>query len=84
LVLVPREDHAILANVAVHPSATGAGLGRALMDQAELESRKLGLKKLKLSTHVDIPENVHLYEHRCWRETDRASNKVFMEKPLPH
>ena len=82
LVLVPREDHAVLANVAVDPSAAGLGLGRALMEQAESESRKLGHNKLKLSTHVDIPENVHLYEHLGWREIHRTENKVVMEKLL--
>ena len=82
LVLILRRDHAILANVAVDPSAAGSGLGRTLMDQAEQEARKLGLEKLKLSTHVDIPENVSLYEHLGWHEIHRSNNKVFMEKQL--
>jgi len=82
LVLVLHEDHAVVANVAVDPSATGSGLGRALMDRAELEAQMRGLGKLKLTTHVDIQENVRLYEHLGWRETGRAGKKVFMEKTL--
>ena len=82
LVLSPGTDHARLVNVAVEPLASGSGLGRALMDQAEQQVRKLGLDRLSLTTHVDIPENVRLYEHLGWHETSRAGNKVFMEKKL--
>lgn len=82
LVLIAREDHAVLANVAVDPSATGLGLGRALLEQAERETRGLGLGKLVLTTHADIPENVCLYEYLGWSETERRGSKVFMEKVL--
>jgi N-acetylglutamate synthase-like GNAT family acetyltransferase len=82
LVLLPKEDHVVLANVAIDPSATGAGLGRAFMDLAEAEARKLGHEKLRLSTHVDMPENVQLYEHLGWHEIGRSGNKVHMEKSL--
>ena len=82
LVLLPKEDHVVLANVAIDPSATGAGLGRAYMDLAEAETRKLGHEKLRLSTHVDMPENVLLYEHLGWYEIGRSGNKVHMEKSL--
>lgn len=82
LVLILHEGYGTLANVAVDPSATGLGIARALIDQAELEARKLKLGRLVLNTHVDIPENVRLYEHLGWRETGRAGNKVHMEKAL--
>ena len=82
LVLLPKEDHVVLANVAIDPSANGAGLGRAFMDLAEAEARKLGHEKLRLSTHVDMPENVRLYEHLGWHEIGRLGNKVHMEKSL--
>ena len=83
LVLVPQHDHAVLANVAVSPSATGLGLGRALLDRAELETRTLGLTRLSLTTHADIPENVRLYEHLGWSEAGRNRDKVRLEKLLP-
>ena len=82
LVLVPETDHLVIANVAVAPTETGAGLGRALMDLAEAEARRLGLEMLRLSTHIAIPENVRLYEHLGWHETGRSGNKVTMAKLL--
>ncbi len=82
LVLLPKEDHVVLANVAIDQSATGAGLGRAFMDLAETEARKLGHEKLRLSTHVDMPENVRLYEHLGGHKIGRSGNKVHMEKSL--
>jgi len=82
LVLIAREDNAVLVNVAVDPSATGSGLGRALIDRAEQEARTQGLGRICLTTHVKIPENVRLYRHLGWHETSRAGNKVHMEKSL--
>ncbi len=82
LILICRTDHAILANVAVDPAATGSGIGRALIDHAELEARRRGLPQMTLSTHVDIPDNVRLYAHLGWRETERKNNKVIMVKAL--
>lgn len=82
LVLIIEEDHAVLANVAVEPSAAGLGLGRALLERAEQEVGKLGLGQLRLTTHSDIPENVRLYEYLGWHETGRRGSKVFMEKAL--
>lgn len=82
LILVPNEDFALLANVAVDPQCSGMGLGRALMELAEAESRGMGKRELRLSTHVDMPENVGLYAHLGWQETGRAGNKVHMRKML--
>ena len=82
LVLVIKEDQAVLANVAVDPIASGTGLGRALIDRAETETRQSGLNFLRLTTHAAIPENIGLYQHRGWRETGRKGNKVFLEKNL--
>lgn len=82
VIVVFEEDHVVLANVAVDPEATGRGVGRALMQLAETETRKLGFGTMRLSTHVAMPENVRLYEHLGWRETGRAGNKVHMEKVL--
>ena len=82
MVLVPRDDFMILENVAVHPNHTGIGLGKALLERAEADCAELGLHEIRLSTHEDIPENVRLYEHLGWRETDRSGNKVHMSKAL--
>jgi N-acetylglutamate synthase-like GNAT family acetyltransferase len=82
MVLVLKKNYVVLANVAVDPIATGTGLGRAFTELAKTESRRLGRVKLRLSTHVDMPENVSLYEHLGWQEAGRSGNKVHMEKTL--
>ena len=82
LVLILRGGYGVIANVAVDPIAKGQGLGRALMDAAELGARQVGLRELRLNTHIDMPANVHLYEHLGWTETGRSGHKVSMEKML--
>lgn len=83
IVLVPKEGFLLLANVAVHPACAGLGIGRALIERAEADCRRLGLRELRLATHVAMPENVRLYRHLGWRETGRSGNKVRMKKTLP-
>jgi len=82
LVFIPQEDHGLLANVAVDPVASGQGLGRTLIERAEAECRKLGFGELRLSTHVEMPENIRLYEHLGWKVTGRSGSKVHMAKQL--
>lgn len=82
IVLVPATEHAVLANVAVDPAATGLGLGRALISLAEAQAADLGFATLRLTTHAAIPENIRLYRHLGWHEAARSGNKVTMEKRL--
>jgi len=82
IVLMVEDGHLLLANVAVHPKRTGLGIGRGLMARADTDCRALGLRELRLSTHVQIPENVALYTHLGWEETGRTGNKVLMRKLL--
>jgi|GEM_PF-71599 len=82
LVLVLHPAHATLANIAIDPSASGRGLGKALIDRAEDACRKLKLPCIRLSTHIKMLENVSLYEHLGWHVTDRKGNKVLMEKAI--
>lgn len=80
LVIIPQPDFMLLANVAVHPKHAGTGLGRALLELAETDSLDQGYRELRLSTHVDMPDNVRLYEHLGWNEIQREGNKVAMKK----
>jgi GNAT superfamily N-acetyltransferase len=80
MVLIPQNQHVILANIAVDPRASGTGLGRRFLELAEKQVRKLGMKEMRLSTHKDMPENVSLYRHLGWVETGRSGNKVHMSK----
>ena len=82
IVLAVKQDRGVLLNVAVDPIARGTGLGRALIDRVAGEARRMGLVKLRLTTHVEMPENVRLYEHLGWHETERSGDKVMMEKRL--
>jgi ribosomal protein S18 acetylase RimI-like enzyme len=85
--LIPEDDSLLIENLAVHPSAQGAGLGRALMDFAERQARKLRLARLTLYTHVVMTENQAIYAHLGYRETARRTengyHRVFMQKDLP-
>lgn len=82
IILISHDDFVLLANVAVHPDSSGLGLGSALINLAEAECLNLGLHELRLSTHVDIPENVRLYTYLGWQETGRTGNKIHMRKVL--
>lgn len=82
LILIPHDAFAVLANVAVSPKFSGLGVGRGLIECAEAECRKRSLRELRLTTHAEMPENVRLYEHLGWAETDRSGAKVRMTKRL--
>jgi len=82
LVLVPRDGFMQLANVAVHLDHKSAGLGRALMARAEAEALGQGYRELRLTTHVDMPENVELYAHLGWQQASRRGNKISMTKTI--
>lgn len=82
LILMLKDDHALLANLAVHPDAGGMGIGRGLIEHAQNECRKQKKAELRLSTHVAMPDNVSLYRHLGWEETGRSGNKVHMTKRL--
>ncbi len=82
IILIPKDGHLLLANVAVHPQSSGQGLGRALMQRAESDCLELGLSELRLNTHVNMPDNVSLYAHLGWQETGRIGKKLFMKKTL--
>jgi GNAT superfamily N-acetyltransferase len=85
--LIPADDSLLIENLAVHPAAQGTGLGRALMDFAEQQARKLRLLRLTLYTHEVMTENQAIYAHLGYRETARRTEdgyrRVFMQKELP-
>jgi ribosomal protein S18 acetylase RimI-like enzyme len=84
--LVLADDGLLVENLAVHPAAQGAGLGRALMDFAEQQARTLGLPRLVLYTNEVMTENQAIYAHLGYRETARRTEdgyrRVFMQKEL--
>ena len=66
----------------MRPDSSGMGVGVALTRQAEVDCLEFGLHELRLSTHIDMPENFHLYEYLGWRETGRFGNTVLMSKVI--
>jgi ribosomal protein S18 acetylase RimI-like enzyme len=86
LVLLPRADHLLLDNVAVHPRWQGRGLGRLLLEEAEAVARAGGHAVLRLYTNEVMAENLALYRRLGYRETHRAEEdgfrRVHMAKDL--
>ena len=82
VILIPKAGYALLTNIAVDPDAAGQGVGRGLLTRADEAARRLDLHEIRLSTHVDMPENVSLYQHLGWQVTERRGNKVKMRRPL--
>ena len=86
LTLYQREDHVYVENVAVDPSAQGLGLGRALLDFAEREAVRLGVRRLALVTHEAMTENQSIYAHLGYVEVERRAEdgfrRIYLEKRL--
>jgi ribosomal protein S18 acetylase RimI-like enzyme len=84
--LVEAGDSLHVANVAVHPSAQGTGLGRRLLEFAEEQARRRGLTRLDLYTNEVMTENQAIYARLGYRETARRPEngyrRVYMEKDL--
>ena len=86
LVLIPEADAMLLDNIAVDPSAQGAGLGREMMNFAEDAARNAGYKAIRLYTNAMMTENIALYTRAGYVETHRGVEKglhrVYMTKQL--
>ncbi len=82
IVLMKQNEFMKLANVAVHPTHAGKGLGRELIAHAEAQARKLGYSEMRLNTHVKMPENIEFYTRLGWNEVSRIQNTVSMQKRI--
>ena len=86
MVLIDRDDHLLLDNVAVDPARQGGGLGRRLVGFAEAEARRRGHAEIRLYTNEAMHENVGLYERLGYAVTGRGEQagyrRVFMAKAL--
>jgi ribosomal protein S18 acetylase RimI-like enzyme len=86
LVLVPESDHVLLNNVAIDPRFQGRGLGKRLIEHAELTATQFGVAELRLYTNVVMTEDLLLYRKLGFEETHRAKQdgyeRVFMRKRM--
>ena len=87
LILYPTDNCLLIENIAVHPSAQGRGLGRALMSFAEQEAARRGLTRMALYTHEVMTENQAIYARLGYTEVERRAEdgyrRIYMEKRLP-
>ncbi len=77
IIFFPKEEHMFLENVAVHPRATGQGLGKALIEFCEVEAVRHGLNAVELYTNEKMTTNQVLYPHLGYHETFRRTENGF-------
>lgn len=65
--MIPAVDHLLIENVAVRPSAQGAGYGRLLMRHADLLAQSMGLPGVRLYTNALFTENIRFYRRLGYR-----------------
>jgi ribosomal protein S18 acetylase RimI-like enzyme len=76
----------VVDNVAVDPTHQGSGVGRALLEHAEIAARRAGFDSIHLYTHERMTENVALYSRIGYVEYDRRLHGeaclVYLHKQL--
>ncbi|PSL19079.1 GNAT family N-acetyltransferase [Shimia abyssi] len=82
LMLSTKGPDAHLMNIAVSADAQGQGVGGKLIRHAMDQAREAGCKGIALATHVDLAENIALYEHLGWSETGREGARVMMYRAI--
>jgi ribosomal protein S18 acetylase RimI-like enzyme len=87
LVVLGDDDEGFFVdNVAVDPSHQGIGVGRALLEHAEVAAREAGFDSIYLYTHERMVENLALYARIGYVEYDRRPHGdariVYLRKEL--
>jgi ribosomal protein S18 acetylase RimI-like enzyme len=76
-----------LESVAVAPALQGQGIGRSLLEHAELLAAQRGLAAIELYTNARMTENLQLYPRLGYVEVARRQqdgyDRVFFRKPVP-
>lgn len=86
LVLLRSNGGLLLDNIAVHPRYQGRGIGRMLLEHAELFTLEAGFECLDLYTHALMTENIDIYRRHGYYETERKRvkgfDRVYMRKRI--
>jgi len=82
LTMIFESDSASVANIGVRPECQGQGLGKGLLNHAEIQAKERGYSDLNLSTHALLHENVSLYLHLGWSEVERDESRIKMKKSV--
>ncbi len=85
LVLIPKDDHMLLANIAVRPGYQGIGVGKALLELADAEALNQGYREIRLYTNKAMIENLDMYRRSGWTEMQSDNQdiqKISMKKSL--
>jgi ribosomal protein S18 acetylase RimI-like enzyme len=69
----PEQDAYLVDNIAVDPAWQGQGLARKLMDHAIAVARRRNLPAMRLCTNVAMTENLAIYAHFGFVETQRTT-----------
>jgi ribosomal protein S18 acetylase RimI-like enzyme len=86
VVLGVSDEGFFVDNVAVDPSHQGTGVGKALLEYAELAAGEAGFDSIYLYTHERMVENLVLYARIGYVEYDRRlhgeARLVYLRKQL--
>jgi GNAT superfamily N-acetyltransferase len=88
--LTPKVDALYIGKLAVRADQRGRGLARALLTQAEIRARTLGLRWLELETRIELTENHATFRAMGFVETGSKAHAGFnrptsitFRKPVP-
>ncbi|WP_341368653.1 GNAT family N-acetyltransferase [Yoonia sp. BS5-3] len=73
---------AYIANLAVHPDASGQGVGPQLIAQALAAAKAAGHGQVHLVTHCGMTRTQGFYRRHGWTETGRDGDKVYFATQL--
>ena len=93
LISWPKMEAYFIDNIAVDPARQGLGLGRQLMEYAMREAKRHNLSAIQLYTNATMTENLAMYAHMGFVETQRVMEtqfhietgfpRVYMRRMLP-
>ena len=76
LVLIPKQDHMLLANIAVRPEYQGKGVGRAMLELTDAEALKQGYREIRLHVNRAMTEILEMYRLSGWTEIQNCEQEV--------